>query len=258
MKFKILSIVFVFLPVILISQESNIILWDYYNDADFNIHRNEIGSLINIPMVGKTPIDGFQKVDEMIDFTLKLQTRVSFSEYSVWQNDKLVNRIFWASIFDDDLDSSVLQINGDLIDQWISIDSNIYLYQGIWIKNPFEDPWQNKAVSFLDINHIIDYLSPENINTIDVVQLEDENYEALIVDLRDISDFFYFQKMNPEWRKNLYIIFEKDTMKLMYYYLSFHTDDENDTAIAYGQSFFKHGAEIQISQPEDYVEQDVP
>ena len=248
-------LIFIFGFISFADENTDIIIpWDYYQTTEFVQQKNEINSLYNIPWVGKISIDGKILLNEILYSTSNIKSLSSFSSLTLWQNNEQKSNIYWCSLFSQDKLKSILQINGDQIDNWISNESEIFVNLGKWIKLPFENAWQNMASSFLSIDHILHYLEKENILAIDIIKLDNSEYGAFNMVPKNITDFFYFLKLDPNWKTNIFGIYKLDTKELVYIFLTVHTKDENDSSFAYTQSFFNFNCNIIIELPTDFID----
>lgn len=228
--------------------------WDYYSTEDYLEEKNYYSSLINLDFLGIVEGDEIETLQEVIQNPINLGTMASYSNYSLWQNDARIRSIDWLAIHGDQNDHSVFQINGDLRDMWISLDQEVFINQGQWFRIPQEDPWQLDASTFLMLSNTLDELQQDNIKSIQTIEMINQNYRAFSIDLINLEDYFYFQMIPKEWRKRIFIIYDANTMAIHHIYLMVFMEDKNDSSIGYSQSFFAHGRDVEIEEPEDFID----
>ena len=235
------------------SQENQPLAWNYYESDEYVQKNARLLQLMNIPMEGCLQDDPYLAIEKMIENLKTLSSHASYSEFNDWEGEKILRTVYWSSVFDKD-NSSVFQQSGDLLDYWMILDGSIYIFLGTWAKVDDEGFWHYRASSSLSPKAIASYLSADNAQEANLIQLASEDHIGLRIVPKDLEDFFYFRKVNNSWNKNIYCILNKEDYSLEFMYIYVLLNDGKDGAFDYKQTFSDRNGPIQLDKPDDYLE----
>ena len=231
-----------------------IIGWDFYLTKDFNEGAYETLMLMHSRPKAEFYVNVEEELAVLIETNSTIDSYSSTLEFSVWDNTDVIDKTHWALTQQRENVLIVRQEHGELVENWISIDKDLFLFLGpFWTISPLENNWQEDINIFLNLQTKIEFLKHIDASNIRFFELAEPGYGTFYCDLQNTDNLNVLPE-NLKATISAQYIYEKESKLIRYIFISVNVEDINAIDYSIAQGFWDNGENFIIEKPQEIIE----